>query len=205
MTTTQLQRPTRSDRIGLGMFSLAGIVIAVWAVWNAVARIVEVLPNHDVTVLGAFAGTMADAPIGPDGAAASVELDRGLITVPSLPGAALAAIVIQQVVLIVAVVGVVFCLLWLIRNILAGQVFSRTNTVLVGTAGTTAVLGYAAVPFFGNMAANGAFATISEHSFNNVIIAVEPFSLIALAFIAALAGTVFAVGDRLQRDTEGLV
>jgi hypothetical protein len=29
--------------------------------------------------------------------------------------------------------------------------------------------------------------------------------LFGAAFVAALAGTVFSVGDRLQRDTEGLV
>ena len=55
------------------------------------------------------------------------------------------------------------------------------------------------------MAANGAFAVLSERTFDNVILSVDPFALILAAFVAALLGTVFAVGERLQRDTEGLV
>lgn len=196
---------SRGDAVALWAFMAAGVVIAAWAVWSAVARIIEVLPNRDVPVLAEFAGTSADAPIGVDGAPVAVELDRAFITAPSLPVASLWALVLQQVVVMVAVVGVVVCLVWLARNVSRSVVFSRTNTVLVTTAGITGLLGWFAVPFLGNMAANGAFAVLSERTFDNVILSVEPFALILAAFVVALLGTVFVVGERLQRDTEGLV
>ena len=195
----------RGDAIALWFFMIAGVGIAMWAAWSAVARIIEVLPNRDVSVLGEFAGTKADAPIGVDGAPIAVELDRALITAPALPIASLWALVIQQVVFAVAVISVVVCLVWLARNVSRNRVFSRTNTVLVTTAGFAGLIGYFAVPFFGNMAANGAFAVLSARTFDNVILSVDPFALILAAFVAALLGTVFAVGERLQRDTEGLV
>ena len=113
---------------------IAGVGIAIWAAWSAVARIIQVLPNRDVSVLGEFAGTKADAPIGVDGAPIAVELDRALITAPALPVASLWALVIQQVVFAVAVISVVVCLVWLARNVSRSRVFSRTNTVLVTTA-----------------------------------------------------------------------
>ncbi|MFF2494326.1 hypothetical protein [Agromyces sp. NPDC058064] len=196
---------SRGDAVALWAFMAAGVAIAAWAVWAAVGRIIEVLPNRDVPVLAVFAGTTADAPIGVDGALIPVELDRAIITAPSLPAASLWALVLQQVIVMVAVLGVVVCLVWLARNVSRSIVFSRANTVLVTAAGITGLAGYFAVPFLGNMAANGAFAVLSERTFDNVILTVEPFALILAAFVVALLGTVFAVGERLQRDTEGLV
>ena len=203
--TTPARSITRADAVSLWLFMAAGAAIAVWVTWSAVARIIEVLPNHNVAVLAPFAGTPAEAPIGAGGAPVTVELEQALLTVPELPIASVWAIVIQQVVLVVAVVAVVTALVWLSRNVARGVVFCRTNTVLVSTAGTVGLLGYFAVPFFGNMASNGAFAVLSDHTFDSVIMTIDPFSLVLAAFVVALMGTVFAIGERLQRDTEGLV
>ena len=196
---------TRADAVGLWLFIAAGAAIAVWVTWSAVARIMEVLPNRDVDVLAVFAGTPAEAPIGPDGALVGVQLVQAVLTVPELPIAAVWAIVIQQVVLVAVVVAVVTALIWLSRNVARGATFSRTNTVLVATAGTVGLLGYFAVPFFGNMASNGGFAAVSDHTFENVIGTIDPFALVLAAFVVALMGTVFAIGERLQRETDGLV
>jgi len=195
----------RSDAVGLWIFMAAGAALAVWVTWAAVARIIEVLPNRDIQVLGWFSGTPAEAPIGVDGADVTVELEQAVVTAPELPAASLWALVIQQVVLVIAVLTVVGALVWLSRNVSRSIVFSRTNTVLVSTAGIVGLAGYFAVPFFGNMAANGAFAVISERTFENVIMTLDPFSLVLAAFVVALLSTVFAIGERLQRDTEGLV
>lgn len=195
----------RADAVSLWLFMAAGAAIAVWVTWSAVARIIEVLPNRDVAVLAPFAGTQAEAPIGPGGAPVTVELEQAVLTVPELPIASVWAIVIQQVVVVVAVVTVATALIWLSRNVARGATFSRTNTALVATAGIVGLLGYFAVPFFGNMASNGGFAVLSERTFNNVIMALDPFSFVLAAFVVALMSTVFAIGERLQRDTEGLV
>ena len=195
----------RSDAVGLWIFMAAGAALAVWVTWAAVARIIEVLPNRDIQVLGWFSGTPAEAPIGVDGADVIVELEQAVVTAPELPAASLWALVIQQVVLVIAVLTVVGALVWLSRNVSRSIVFSRTNTVLISTAGIVGLAGYFAVPFFGNMAANGAFAVISERTFENVIMTLDPFSLVLAAFVVALLSTVFAIGERLQRDTEGLV
>jgi len=193
------------DRFGLMFMMIAGSALAVGAVVSAIARIVEVLTAESVQVLAEFADTPALAPIGVNGADLTVELDTALLTVTDLPGTSLWSIVIQQVLMAAAVVIVVTCLLLLSRSVLRDRVFSRTNTQLVTTAGLTALLGAAAYPFFGNMAANGAFAALSDGTFDNVLMAVDVSSLLMLAFIAALASTVFTVGARLQRETEGLV
>lgn len=205
MSQTRERVMSRSDAAAMALFMVAGVVIAVWTTVAAIARIIEVLPNRDVRVFAEFAGTTAEAPIGPNGAAATVELDTAWVIAPQLPGASLWAIVLQQVVMAAAVWAVVACLLVLTWNMLRGRMFSRANTRLVTAAGLTTFFGVAFVPFLGNMGANGAFAWISDRTFDNVIVAVEPFTLVLLAFVSALASLAFTVGDRLRRETEGLV
>ena len=68
-----------------------------------------------------------------------------------------------------------------------------------------AVVGVVLAPFFGNMGANGAFAAISQGDFSNVILSANLAQLFGITFLGALGTTVFMVGDRMQRDTEGLV
>lgn len=204
-TTNSPRALSRGDTIGMLVFMLAGITIAVSWITASVIRIIEVLPNHDVALPATFAGTRAEAPIGPDGASVSVILDTATIIAPSLPVASLVSLIIQQVIGALAVTIFIACLLILSRNIIRGQIFSRRNTVLVTVAGFVGIGGFVAVPFFGNMAANGAFARLSDGDFENVIMSVDVFTFIFLGFIVALAATVFSVGERIQRDTEGLV
>ncbi|GAA1855765.1 hypothetical protein ACFQZV_03660 [Microbacterium koreense] len=196
---------SRWDAVGMAFYALLGIALVVATTVTAVIRIVEVVANDGVRVFAQFAGTPADAPIGPDGTPVEIELDTAWLVAPELPVASVGALVIEQVVIVAAVAVVVFCLLMLMWNTLRGQVFSRGNTTLVATAGIAGFVGVAAAPFFGNMGANGAFAWISDRTFDNVILSASPVQLLGLGFIISLAITVFTVGDRLQRDTKGLV
>ncbi|SIN91763.1 DUF2975 domain-containing protein [Agromyces cerinus] len=205
MDTTTARSITRSDAVGLWLFMAAGAIIAVWGIMAAVLRIIEIAPNRDVSVAAEFAGTPADAPIGPGGSSVEVALDQAVLTVPALPGASWAALIAQQVIAATTIGVVVVCLLMLCWAVMRNQVFSGRNTALVAVAGITGTIGFAAVPFFGNMAANGAFTRLSDGDFDNVVMSVDLMPLFFLAFVAAMAATVFTVGDRLRRDTEGLV
>jgi hypothetical protein len=62
------------------------------------------------------------------------------------------------------------------------------------------------------MLANATVAHMTDNAIDNAVITVEPFTFILAAFVIALIATVFATGDRLQRenvaledDTKGLV
>ncbi|MFS0866218.1 hypothetical protein AB3M83_02650 [Microbacterium sp. 179-B 1A2 NHS] len=196
---------SRGDRTALLVLMAAGTILAGATVVAAVIRCVDVLSGGAAEVLAEFSGTPATAPIGVDGAAVQVSVDSAVLHVDELPVFSVVALVLQQAVLVIAVVTVVACLLLLARSVLRDRVFSRRNTVLVTVAGVTTLLATAAHPFFGNMAANGAFAAISDGTFDNVVMTIEPATLLFTAFVAALGSTVFTVGERLQRDTDGLV
>ncbi|MFG6402209.1 MULTISPECIES: hypothetical protein [unclassified Microbacterium] len=202
MSERTLSRPDTGGLIG---FMIAGAIIAILTVGRAVVRISEVLGGADVRVPAEFAGTPAEAPIGPGGAPVTVELDTAVLIAPELPAASVAALVLEQVTVALTIVVVVGALLWLTANIIRGRIFSRTNTALVITAGFAGLIGYCLAPFFANMGANGAFARISDRTFDNVVMSVDLFPLLFLAFLVGLAGTVFGIGDRLRRETDGLV
>ncbi|WP_438854022.1 hypothetical protein [Agromyces sp. M3QZ16-3] len=204
-TRTQPRTPSRGDIVGIRAFMVAGVAIVAWAVVSAAIRIAEALTSGDVRVLAEFAGTPADAPIGPGGAPVAIELDRAFLLTDELPVASLVSLVAAEVAFAATITIVVACLVMLSASTLRGRVFSRRNTRLVATAGGAGLIGAAAVPFFGNMAANGAFARISDGDFDNVIMAVDLMPYVLGAFVVAIIATAFSVGERLQRDTEGLV
>lgn len=204
-------RPTsrilsRSDTVAFLFFIVLGVGLAIWAVAHSAVRIVEALPGRDIRVTAPFLDTVAQAPLGPDGAPVPVELGTGAIIAPELPIASLWALVIAEALLAAVVVTVVVLLLLLVADILRGRIFSRRNTTLVSAAGIVALVGLAGVPFFQNMVANGALARMSDYTYDRGLVQVIDLpTLFGAAFLVALASTVFTVGDRLQRDTEGLV
>lgn len=197
---------SRGDTASFWFFVVAGVAIAIWAVVRSIANIVAAAPNENVRVAAGFFDTVAQAPIGPNGAPVPVELGDGVITAPALPPASLWALFIAEGLFAAVVVTVVTLLLLLTSDILRGLIFSRRQTALVSAAGVVTLVGVAGVPFFHNMVANGAIAWLSEGTYDRgTIQLIDLPTLIGIAFVAGLAGTVFAVGDRLQRDTEGLV
>ena len=134
-----------------------------------------------------------------------VELDRGVITVDGLRTMGVVPGILGQLSFGITVVLVVACLIALSRNILRGRVFSRTNTRIVAVGGGAGLVGAATSRFFDNMLANAAMAQAIDGSFDTAVISIEPFTFVLAAFAVAVVGTAFVVGDRLQKDTEGLV
>lgn len=204
-TRTSEPSLSRSDASSLWLFIVVGAAIAVFTVVQSIQRMIELVRNTDVTVPAEFRGTTATAPIGPDGAPAEVGLDRAILTVDTLPAASVGAGILEALTVSISTVIAVLLLTLLSRELIRGRIFSARNTKLAAAAGITWVVGYALAPFFGNMVANGAFAQISERTFDNVVMAADLTPLVVAAFIAAFMASVFAVGDRLRTDAEGLV
>lgn len=206
MTTPTQARVLRgSDIAAMWIFVGAGIAVVGVTLFFAIGRIVDALSGKALPVEALFSDTTVAAPIGPDGAMRDILLERAWITPSSLSIAGTGALVLQQLVLAASVTALVVCLLLVTLSVMRGRVFNRRNTALVVSAGASGLAGLFGVPFFGNIVANDAFRDISQGTFDNPIISVELPPVILAAFIVAMASTVFTVGDRLQRDTEGLV
>jgi len=203
--SSSTELPSRGDRAALWIFIAAGAIIAVTMCVSAAIRIGEFLRGGAVDVAAEFIDQRAAAPIGPGGADVALRLDRAILHT-ELPAASLVAGVIGQLILAATFVTVILCLILLSRRLAAGKVFGRGSTRLVVTAGMTGLVGSAAVQFFDNMVANGAIARVSDRDYTgNAILSIAPLPFIVAAFAVALICSVFAIGDRLQRDQEGLV
>lgn len=205
MTSPKQDTLSRGDTGALIAFCLAGVAIAAYITIFSLIRIVTLLGGASVPVMVEFVDQPVDVPLGAGGADITLELDRAAINASALPPIAVTTGVIGQILQIVTIVLVIGCLLLLARSILSGIVFSRRNTRLVMVAGLSGLFGYAAVQFFDNVLANATVASETDNAVHNAVISVEPFTFILAAFVISIIGTAFVVGDRLQRETEGLV
>ncbi len=206
MTSTKDRTMSRGDSGALIGFCIAGVLIAAYITVFSIIRIIELARGVDVPVLVEFISskTPVDLPLS-TGTSIPVGVDSAVITAPELPAIAAVPGIIGQVAQILTIVIVIGCLILLARSVLTGRVFSRRNTALVATAGITGLVGFAAVRFFDNMLANATVAKIADNGVDNAVMSVEPFTFVLGAFVIALISTVFGIGDRLQRDTDGLV
>ncbi|WP_314426962.1 DUF2975 domain-containing protein [uncultured Microbacterium sp.] len=206
MTSTKTRTLSRGDSAALVGFCIAGVLIAISVSVYSVIRIIELARGVDVPVLVKFASTQAPVEVALSAVdTVAAGLDSATITAPQLPAMAAIPGIIGQVLQIVTIVVVIGCLILLARSTLRGRIFSRGHTALVSTAGITGLVGFASVRFFDNMLANATVAAVTDNRVDTVMISIEPFTFILAAFVIALISTVFAIGDRLQRDTEGLV
>ena len=194
---------SRGDAVGMALFVVAGVAITVWTIWHAVARIIELAVGRDVPVMVEFLDVPAEVQL--EGGALPVAVDRASVTADSLGAMAVVPGIIGQVAFALTITGVVACLIMLSRNLLRGRVFGKANTRIVMAGGMIGLLGTAASRFFDNMLANAAMAHAIDGPFDTAVISVEPFTFVLAAFALAVVGSVFVVGDRLQRETEGLV
>jgi len=205
MSTVEGYRQSKGDRASIVAFIVAGVVLAGWSIVQAVRTIVEAASDRDVRVLADFVGTTAQAPIGPGGSMREVELATAYVTAPQLPVASFVALILREILTAATVVGVIVCLVWLAINVLRGRIFSRANTALVAIASIYGLLAWAGIALLNTMVANGAIARISDRDFDNPVMSIPLQPLLLLAFAAAIVATAFTVGDRMRRDTEGLV
>lgn len=205
MTVQEKGTLSRGDKAGLVAFCVAGAAIAVIFAVQTVARIVELARGTDVPVLIEFLGDRVDVPLGAGGSSIAVALDQATLTAASLPPIATVPGIIGQVIQFLTVVVVIGCLIVLSSGFFRGRIFSRRHTALVMTAGLTGLFGFAAARFFENMLANATVNVVTDNAFDNAVIAVEPVPFVLAAFVLAVIGTAFTIGDRLQKETEGLV
>ena len=203
-TNTSVEPPagSRSNRAGIWVFMIAGIAIIIATATLASLRIAALLsePATPFTIDLVESGTSLETQHP------AVSIDRITFEIDNVPGTVLAPAIIEQAVLVLTTVTVIACLVALAWSTLRGRIFSRSNTRLAATAAITGLVGYGVAPEIGNIAAHeAAFSAGLTDSLTPSLFTVDPFPFIMAAFAASIVITAFTVGERLQRDTEGLI
>jgi len=194
---------TRSDV----WFTLALAVVGiVGTIWQAIDRLVEIVPNTDVPIDVQMASSTQSIAIEGVGDAVPVDIDRFTVHVSDLPPGTFIAAIGAAVVPAVTVTTVLVCLAWLLRNIGSGQFFSARNTRLVTTAALATVVGWLVTTVLDTAAANGALALLSPPDRAEFEISMRiSFLYLFAAMVAGCVAAAFHTGERMQRDSEGLV
>jgi hypothetical protein len=194
----------RSERIAL--YLSAGIVIAAIAAGGAstVMRLAEVAPGHDIPVLVTLSDEQAALPLGPDGAAMTVDVETATVVVTDPAPATLFALWGQPIAqLLVIAASMAIAAAFMVR-LARGRAFERGTARLAYAGGAVIVGGWFVDTVLTAIATNGALAAVSDQTYESMLFEISLGPVLAVLIIAAV-GVALQIGERLQRETEGLV
>lgn len=204
--------PTRSGRLiektVLGFIAGAAAAIGVTEAIFLIRRRIMSLANDPTTTVSGM--TVSD--IAADGVAeaspliTSAQYDSVTITVDSLPAETRGYLIAAAVLSSLLVIGICAVVAWLCVRVFVGRPFVRSATWGIGAVSILVFLAGFGAPFLTGIA----HAEIVEHL--NLEAAGLPLFMVDVDMaplgwslaLAVVAGA-FELGQRLQRDTEGLV
>ena len=196
--------PDRADRIGMYMSIFLVAIGAGLTIVSAIGRLREVATSGAIPVLVPLVGETAHLPLGPEGAMVQAEVETAVVHVSDPAPATLFALWAQPIwgsVFIVA--GLVIAAMFFLR-LARGRAFTTGAARLAFVGAGTLLIGWLGSSMLTNMTTNGALSALSDYSYDSVIFEVNFASVLAVLVLAAI-GTALQIGERMQRDTEGLV
>ncbi len=194
----------RADRSAL-WFSVAVVSLgAVVTVASAIARIVEIASGAEVPVTAELSGQTAPLTLGPDGSEVDAVVETATVMLHDPSGGVLAALYAQPV--------------WWALTVTTGLVLAGALLVLLARgrafAGRASRFVYVgalvlAVGWFGNVVLDAvvtgaAIDSISDGTSASWALEIDLVPFLGILFLGALGGA-FQVGERLHKETEGLV
>jgi hypothetical protein len=203
MDDTTNRMPSAWDRGALWATILIGVVAAGWTLVAAVLRIIEIAPNRDVPVPASFADTESTLPLGDDGGAVTVIVDRVTVFASDMAPITVFSLIASVVIGAIATVVVIGAVCILTREIIRGRAFSTRSVGAVGVAVITALIGWIGHWLFSTMGTNGALAALDAFEASTQT-PVGPTFIFGIAALGALSAA-WVIGGRIQRETEGLV
>jgi len=202
--TDDTTKPDKGDRIGLYISIVLAAVAIALAGWGAAQRLIEVAPGHDIPVVVPLSGEQAALPLGPDGAALTVDVETATVVVADPATATLFALWAEPIVQFLAVAaGMVVASMFFLR-VARGRAFKRGTAVLVTVGASIVAGGWFIGSILNNMTTNGALSAVSDYTYDSVIFTADLAPFIWILVLGAVAGAL-QLGERLRRDTEGLV
>lgn len=196
--------PDRGDRGAFWFMIVVGGAITIVSAVLSVFTIIDILRPGPTSVMVKMADVTAAIPFG-DGGILPARISTAEIQAVDLPIASIVAGVAAPILTTLTLAALTACLTLLALSIMRGRIFSKRNTKLVITAALIGLLGFSFANLCSTMLANGALAWATNNAIDNVVVSVEPAVYLIGAFAAGLIITVFTAGERMQRDTEGLI
>ena len=200
----------KGDQIALLALLAFSVIVAAGALLSAIQRVVEVIGGHGVWVHLEFAEAPISVPLAENEPPIGMTMDAASLQINN-PSAATSAWLVSSAVLgALATVTIIVTLMLLARSALRGPVFSRRNTTLVTIAGTVFMFQVLLLPNVETFGTNQALSELLANTKPNEAMApvIGTFALgpvLLAALVSGLVAGVFQIGERMQRDTDGLV
>lgn len=194
----------RADRFGMymsiGIVAVgAGITIA-----DVVRRLRELAHGGPFRVLVPLRGETADLPLGPDGALVHVDVETAVVRVADPAPATMFALWAHPIWNgVFVIVGLVIATAFFLR-LARGRAFTTGAARLAYAGAATLLISWFGGAMLTNMTTNGALSALSDYSYESVIFEVSLAPALVFLVLGAI-GLALQIGERLQRDTEGLI
>lgn len=196
--------PDHNDRVALYLSVGIAAIGAIATLTTTIARLLEVAPGHDIPVSVPLEGLSVGLPLGPDGAQVNAHVDVATVNVADPAPATLFALWAQPIWLaIVVLAGLALAAMFFLR-VARGRVFSRGASRLAIAGAVVVGAGWVGGTILTNMTTNGALAALSGGTYDSVTFTVSMAPFVAILLLGGLGGAL-QIGERLNRDTEGLV
>lgn len=204
---SRYERPSTVEAVTLGLVATGAVSIAIAAMVGAIGRGIEIfgspvavsLPVHDASM-----SSLADAS-----GVAAAEYTQSLVSLDSLDAGTRWLLLLETALPALATVIVCLSLWWLGLSLIRQRAFRRSMVPVLATPAFTLVVVGMIAPLFGAIARaqvveQMASSGVETSGFWMFLYELDP-APIGWGIALALVATAFEVGQRLQRETEGLV
>ena len=199
---------TRGEGFALGLIATGAVSVAVAAAVAIIAAAIELFgsdPTIRMPVLGGDVPDLADVAEVAEAAYASAD-----VTFTSLPGGVSWMLLIEQALPALATIGVCAVAWWLGVSLMRARPFRRAMSNAIGVVACLVVAGGMLGQLLGAIGRAMLVDDLAQDS-PGVSEVFWPFLVeldlapVGWGFALALVAAAFAIGARLQRETEGLV
>lgn len=193
---------SRSDLLSV---LIVGAGIIVWNLVVMVRDVIALLPNRDVDLTVLLSGVPLELPIGPGGSPISAEISSAVIPASDMPAFVLALAIGAVVVVPLATIAIAVLVLGLCRNILEGRFFSPTATKLITSISLVIAGAWLLQLGCSVMTSNWALTHVTDPTVFDSADRPISFTPIFVSMAVGALAAVFKAGERMQRDSEGLI
>lgn len=202
---TEKKAPLGASASDLWLVMVLGGAVVAWSLLMLVLRIVEIAPNENVPIDITVPAHQTELILAEGAEPVPGEVRVATVEMSDLPPAAYVSVLGSAAVQPLTIIGLAICVVLLTRNLRSGRFFSRGNTRLVTAASVIIVAGWLASLVFSTTAGNSVLALLTDHdTVSRFNVTLDWTPLLAAMAIGALAAA-FHAGERMQRDTEGLI
>lgn len=205
-TTTSPSGLDRADVFALWFFTVVTGLVGLMALWSAIPQIISLFGDEITLSVAASAAVPADAATG-SASIVSGEFDRAFLVVAGIdlwPRIALAASAAVSALSSFAVAATIVALC---RAILVGRPFVRSMTWLLSTASIVLIGGSVVGLALDTFATFSIAAALNSDPMDAVFPFANEydFAPLLIGLVLGAVATAFHLGQKMQRDTDGLV